>query len=106
MTIARARRITSIVASALVWTGLAVWLAACSPAQVAQGQLYCAKTVAGLPMVVALVDLAGAPVIATNAGEAFVNASCALVAGIPVSPPAAPSAAPVVAVAVAAKTGA
>ena len=77
-------------------------LAACSdPAQqarvVAQGQLYCGLATTTGPLVVALANTAGAPVIATNKAANDVAALCALINAIPVTPPANPAAAPVVA---------
>lgn len=74
-------------------------VAGCSATQVASGQLYCAKIVSGLPMIVGLADLAGAPIVATGQAASIVTAECAIVQGIPVSPPANPAAAPVVAIA-------
>lgn len=77
----------------------AVLVSGCSPAQVTQGQLFCAKVVQGLPMVVGLADLSGAPVMAAGTAASVVQAECAIVQGIPVSPPANPAAAPVIAIA-------
>ena len=65
------------------------------------GQLFCATSTATGPLVVALADAAGAPVLATNATAAFVQAACAQINAIPVTPPPVPAAAPVVAVPVA-----
>lgn len=80
-------------------------LVACSPAQQASidraviaGQTFCAKATATGPLVVALVDAAGAPVIATNQAAGVVQAACASISAIPVSPPPNPGQAPVVAV--------
>jgi hypothetical protein len=77
-------------------------LAACSPAQqariVADGTLFCATATTTGPLVVALADASGAPVIVTGMASAAVAADCALLGGIPVVPPPVPSAAPVVAV--------
>lgn len=84
-------------------------LVACSPAQqakvttvvnkvVADGQLFCAKATVQGPVVVALADALGAPVIATGAAAAVVAADCAAIGAIPVAPPASPAVAPVVAV--------
>lgn len=70
----------------------------CSQSQIAQGQLFCAKIVAGEPMVVALADLSGAPVLAVGATKAFVDTACDQIDAIPVAPPASPAAAPVVVV--------
>jgi hypothetical protein len=66
----------------------ALLVTACTATQVsnavATGQLVCAVG----PTVVALVDPTGAAVLATGATQAFVNAACALVNGVAVSPPA------------------
>ena len=76
-------------------------LAACNAATtqqtVAAGQLFCATATATGPLVVALAALNGAPVIVTNKAQAEVQAACALIGAIPVSPPANPAQAPVVA---------
>jgi hypothetical protein len=78
-------------------------LAGCSTAQqqsaVAAGQLYCAKASVDGPLIVALADALGAPVIVTGLAANIVAADCAAIGGIPVTPPANPAAAPVVAVA-------
>jgi hypothetical protein len=72
----------------------------CAPSQlVANGQLYCAKTSADGPLIVALADALGAPVIVTGLAANVVAADCAAIDAIPVTPPANPAAAPVVAVA-------
>ncbi len=65
---------------------------------VVAGQQFCAVATATTPLVVALVDTAGAPVTVTNKSAAVVAASCALANGIPVIPPPNPAQAPVVAV--------
>jgi hypothetical protein len=104
MTILHVRRYTSRGPAAAVLGGLGLWLAACSPAQqaraVADGQLFCAKATTTGPLVVALADAAGAPVIVTGLSSDVVAAACRRISAIPVSPPADPAAAPVVAVAV------
>ena len=85
-------------------------LAACSASQTASvdgwvtktvvaGQSFCAKATADGPLVVALADLSGVPVIVTDVASAVVAANCAAIGGIPVSPPANPASAPVVAIA-------
>jgi hypothetical protein len=96
---------------------LALGVAGCSPTAITTaldtptGQLFCAvQTGGGGAVVVALIDAAAtaaapaaAPVavIATGAGQAVVNADCALAKGIPVSPPPLPATAPQVAIVVA-----
>lgn len=68
-------------------------LVGCSnPAVLADGQLFCKQVhpVSG-PAVVAVATLAGVPIIATGATEAFVNDACAEVDAVPVPPPAAPA---------------
>jgi len=74
-------------------------LVGCSltPAQVAKGQLFCARATADGPLVEALTDAVGVPVIVTGLAADVVAAACASVGGVPVSPPAAPAQAPVVA---------
>lgn len=65
---------------------------------VVDGQLFCA--VAGGPtgsIVVALADAAGVPLVVTNKAAAAVKAACAVINGIPVSPPSNPTTAPKVA---------
>jgi hypothetical protein len=105
MTIHRARRLTSIGMISAVWGSLGLWLAGCTSAQnariVADGQLYCAKATVTGPLVVAIADAAGAPVIVTGLASGLVSDICATIGAIPVVPPANPAAAPVVAVAVA-----
>jgi hypothetical protein len=55
----------------------------------AAGQLFCAEATSNGPLVVALVDLTGVPVIVTNAASAAVAGACAawMPAAVPVSPP-------------------
>lgn len=65
---------------------------------VADGQLFCAKETADGPLVVALVDMLGAPIIVTGLASDVVAGACAKVNAIPVSPPANQAAAPVVSV--------
>jgi hypothetical protein len=65
---------------------------------VADGQLFCAKAMPDAPLVVALADALGAPVIVTGLAANVVAADCAAIGAIPVSPPPVPAAAPVVAV--------
>lgn len=74
-------------------------LAGCSStnSNVVNGQLFCATATATGPLVVALADEAGVPFTVTNKASALVSAACALVNGIPVTPPANPTQAPVVA---------
>ena len=69
---------------------------------VVDGQLFCAKATAYGPLVVALADAAGAPVVVTGAASSVVAAECAAIGAIPVTPPANPATAPVVAAPVAA----
>ena len=83
-------------------------LGACSAAQtssinavIAQGQSYCALATATGPLVVALANAQGVPVIVTNKTAQEVAAACALIGAIPVTPPANAAAAPVVAAPVA-----
>lgn len=71
----------------------ALMLAGCSAAQQQAGQLFCAKATATGPLVVALADAAGAPVIVTGLASDIVAADCAAIQGIPVTPP--PTSAPV-----------
>jgi hypothetical protein len=75
----------------------------CTAAQqqrdVAAGQLFCVKATVDGPLVVALADAAGAPVIVTGLAANIVANDCAAINAIPVTPPANPAAAPVVAVA-------
>ncbi len=84
--------------------GAALLLAGCTAAQtntaVRDGQLFCAKATTDGPLVVAVADAAGAPIIVTGLAAAVVKGDCALIDAIPVTPPANPAAAPVVAVAV------
>ena len=81
-------------------------LAGCSPAQQAQaervvaaGQLFCAKATQSGPLVVALADALGAPVVVTGRTASAVADACAIIGAFPVSPPPVPASAPVVAVA-------
>ena len=83
--------------------GTAFALAACTtPAQQAQiatavqnantvalqdARLFCAVATPTGPLVIAVANAAGAPVIATGTAKAVVDASCAAVNGIPTSPP-------------------
>jgi len=88
----------------------AVWLAfltagvlsACTPdAQrriVVDGQLFCALATQAGPLVVAVADVTGTPVVVTGMAPATVAAICGSLAAIPVVPPPDPEAAPVVAV--------
>lgn len=65
---------------------------------VPDGQLFCAKVLpVGGPIVVALANAAGVPVLVTGAASSVVSKACALIDAIPVVPPPVPSAAPVVA---------
>lgn len=105
MTLARARRITSLFATFVLSGSFAalLLLSNCTPAQqqraVVEGQLFCAQATATGPLVVALADAAGAPVVVTGMASSVVAADCALINAIPVMPPPVPAAAPVVAVA-------
>jgi hypothetical protein len=70
-------------------------VAACSSAQVtsatqnavAAGQLFCTMATPTGQVVVALADASGVPVVVTNMAQAWVAAACAVIGGIPVSPP-------------------
>lgn len=67
-------------------------------AAVAADQLFCATTYpSGAQAVVALTTDLGVPVHVQGATSKFVHDQCALIGGIPVSPPPVPSAAPIVA---------
>ncbi len=70
-----------------------ITLSACTTQQVQQsvmaGQLYCATR-----QTTVAVQTAGAPVIATGASKAYVDAACAAVQGVAVVPPADPSGVP------------
>ena len=88
---------------------LAVALAGCvapSPTNalntvVADGQLFCGVASAAGPLVVGIVDAANnKAVTVTGQASKWVSNVCALVNGIPVTPPAVPAATPVVAVTV------
>jgi hypothetical protein len=81
-------------------------LIGCSPAQQAQaqravaaGQLFCAKVTQSGPLVVALADALGAPVVVTGRTATAVADACALIGAIPVTPPSKPADVPIVAVA-------
>ena len=71
---------------------------------VKDGQLFCAKETADGPMVVAVADMLGAPIIVTGLASDVVSGACASINAIPVSPPANPAQAPVVAAPVATPT--
>lgn len=77
-------------------------LSACTPeAQqrvVTEGELYCALATRAGPLVVAIADATGTPVIVTGLTQAAVAGICASLAAVPVVPPPDPAAAPVVAV--------
>lgn len=83
-----------------VWVVVTL-LAGCSANQtnsaVVAGELFCAKATADGPLIVALADALGAPVIVTGLASAVVQADCAAIGAIPVTPPPNPAAAPVVA---------
>ena len=64
---------------------------------VQDARLFCAVVTPTGPLVVAVADAAGAPVVATGAAKAVVDTACAAANGIPVVPPAVGS--PVVTVA-------
>jgi hypothetical protein len=104
MTVDHARRAASYGFTAAIWAALALWLAACSPAQqtkaVVDGQMFCAKATATGPLVVAIADASGVPVSVIGMTSAAVQGVCATIAAIPVTPPVDPGAAPVVAVVV------
>ncbi len=77
-----------------------VLLVSCSPsACLADGQLFCATVTPAGPIIVAVADAAGVPIIATGLASATVTAICAQIAAIPVSPPANAAIVPMVAVA-------
>ena len=71
---------------------------------VAKGQLFCAKVTKDGPLIVALADALGAPIIVTGLASDVVSGACASINAIPVSPPANPAQAPVVAAPVATPT--
>lgn len=81
---------------------LALALVGCSAAQqtaaVQKGQLFCAEATANGPLVVALADALGAPVVVTGLTAKVVADDCLAIQAVPVTPPANPAAAPVVAV--------
>ena len=64
---------------------------------VKDGQLFCAQETADGPIVVAVADMLGAPVIVTGLSSDVVAGVCKSINAIPVSPPANPAQAPVVA---------
>lgn len=68
---------------------------------VTQGNLFCGKATTGAPLIVALTNIYGAPVTVVNQTAADVATACALIGGVPVSPPADPASTPVVAAPVA-----
>ena len=72
---------------------------------VVDGQLFCAKATVDGPLVAALVNAAGVPVVVTNVASAVVAAECAAIGGVPVSPPANPATAPIIALAAAVTAG-
>jgi hypothetical protein len=75
-------------------------LCACTstdPKAVVAGQLFCAQATALGPIVVALANAEGAPVVVTGASSTLVAAECAAINAIPVSPPINPASAPIVA---------
>ena len=72
-------------------------LSACSATQVAavqaaavKGQLSCAKATQYEPLIVAVANAAGAPIIATGATSEAVHAVCAGIDAVPVPPPVGP----------------
>ena len=68
---------------------------------VVKGQLFCAIAGQSVPIVAAIIDAAdSSAVTVTGKAASWVANVCALVNGIPVSPPTTPSAAPTVAVVV------
>jgi hypothetical protein len=104
--IARARYGQAVMIGAAAASVIAInVLAGCSPAQQAQaeravvaGQLFCAKATATGPLVVALADALGAPVVVTGRTASAVVDACAIIGAFPVSPPPVPASASVVAV--------
>lgn len=90
-------------------TGAVATLAGVAAAQnttvaslVTKGNLFCSqKVVLGAPLVVALANLAGAPVSVTGMAAADVATACGLIGAVPVAPPADPASVPVVAAPVA-----
>lgn len=64
---------------------------------VQDARLFCAVATPAGPIVVAVADAAGAPVVATGTAKLVVDASCAAINGIPVTPPAVGTTVPVVA---------
>jgi hypothetical protein len=90
-------------AVALATFGAAFALDGCTVATqqrvVVDGQLFCARATPAGPLIVAIADAAGVPVVVTGMASSAVAAICAVIAAIPVTPPANPAQAPVVAVA-------
>lgn len=61
------------------------------------GALFCQQYVAtSSPLIVALANIAGAPVSVTGMAADDVAKACAVIAGVPVAPPVDPASAPVV----------
>jgi hypothetical protein len=123
MTIARARRITSIAWIAAIVGGMVIFVAGCgtTPTQqasltagaatltavaaahntsvaslVGRGALFCQKAAADGPLVVALANVSGVPVSVTGVASDVVAAACAGIAAVPVPPPVDPGSTPVV----------
>jgi hypothetical protein len=123
MTIARARRITSIAWIAAIVGGMVIFVAGCgtTPTQqasltagaatltavaaahnttvaslVGRGALFCQKAAADAPLVVAVANLSGVPVSVTNASAEVVAGVCAGIEAVPVPAPADPASTPVV----------
>lgn len=64
---------------------------------VTKGALFCEQYVAtSSPLVVALANIAGAPVSVTGMASDDVAKACAVIAGVPVAPPVDPESVPVV----------
>jgi hypothetical protein len=80
---------------------ITVGLVACSQQQLTtvsnDGRLFCAVATAEGPIIVSLANAEGVPVTVTNQSAAAVAAACAVIDGIPVTPPAAGTTVPVVA---------
>jgi len=89
---------------AVLGLGAVLLALGCTPAQTtrakADGQLFCAAATPAGPLVVAIEDAAGVPVVVTGMESAGVKAVCAVINAIPAEPPADITNAPVVAVAV------
>ena len=64
---------------------------------VVAGQLFCAKATPTGPLIVALATAVGVPVVVTGATSESVQIACAVIGGIPVSPPVELTTVPVVA---------